>query len=180
MQCRIIQHTHRRYHKGEQTNTESEQVVMDCTGIMTTVNPHNHGLIQMCDDIIAQSDVKPNISIGGVCLKHEETCSKEATYPSVSTLTAACEGECGETDATLDKSIHGMESFTRLAKHPSGDKTHKCDQCITSFHNKSTLTRHIRVHSGDKPYKCDQCMKSFSRKSTLAKNIRIHSGDKPY
>jgi KRAB domain-containing zinc finger protein len=44
----------------------------------------------------------------------------------------------------------------------TGDKQHKCDQCMKSFSRKQHLDMHIRVHTGVKPHKCDQCMKAFS------------------
>jgi hypothetical protein len=99
----------------ESTHAESARVVIDCTGIMTTVNTHNHIPLQMGDDYyIERSDVKPNVPSVGVCVKHEHTYCEDDTYPSASTLMAACEGEYGVTDDKQDKSVHCVESFTRL------------------------------------------------------------------
>jgi uncharacterized Zn-finger protein len=120
----------------------------------------------------------------GICLKHEHTYCEDDTYPS--TLMACFEGECGETDIKLNKSIHCVESFSRLdslSEHNkllSGDKPFKCGQCMKSFSQKSDLVRHIRVHTSDKPHTCEQCMKTFTIKSHLVQHIKVHSGDKPF
>jgi hypothetical protein len=72
---------------------------MGCVRIMTNVNANNNASFQMCDDNIAHSDVKHTIPSEGVCYEYKY--SEDDAYPSASTLTAACEGECVEKNQTI-------------------------------------------------------------------------------
>jgi hypothetical protein len=114
------------YSQSETCKPESLPTVLDCAGDMHVPNDDNKSRLRMCDDDIANSDVKHNIPCEGVCLEHEYKYSEDDTCTPASTLKTADGNECSKTG-----------------------KPHTCDQCMNSFSLKSTLTKHISVHSGE-------------------------------
>ena len=73
---------------------------------------------------------------------------------------------------------HKITSYQALLIH-SGEKTHYCNECGSSFNQAGTLNDHLRVHTGEKPYKCPQCSYASSHTGALRVHIKTHSLQKP-
>ena len=65
-------------------------------------------------------------------------------------------------------------------KH-TGEKPHKCNQCIFASSRSSDLKRHNLTHSEEKPHRCTMCEFSSIRTGELKVHMmRKHTGEKPY
>ena len=60
----------------------------------------------------------------------------------------------------------------------TGEKVHKCEECVDSFGQAGDLKRHKLIHSGEKPHKCTQCDYASSRAGHLRGHIKTHSLEK--
>ena len=61
----------------------------------------------------------------------------------------------------------------------TGEKVHKCEECVDSFGQAGDLKRHKLIHSGEKPHKCTQCDYATAQTGYLRDHIKTHSTEKP-
>ncbi|ETE55760.1 Zinc finger protein, partial [Ophiophagus hannah] len=58
----------------------------------------------------------------------------------------------------------------------TGERPHRCDQCLKTFTHRSTFLQHQRTHQKYPAFSCKHCPKSFNHKSNLLKHVRrLHS-----
>jgi len=61
----------------------------------------------------------------------------------------------------------------------TGEKTHRCQICQTSFAQICYLKKHMQIHYGEKPHECQICEKAFTQSGYLKIHMETHSGEKP-
>ena len=61
----------------------------------------------------------------------------------------------------------------------TGEKVHKCEDCVDSFGQAVDLKRHKLIHSGEKPHKCTKCDYATAQTGYLRDHIKTHSTEKP-
>eukprot|EP00092_Neocalanus_flemingeri_P096364 GFUD01122669.1.p1 GENE.GFUD01122669.1~~GFUD01122669.1.p1 ORF type:complete len:318 (-),score=67.33 GFUD01122669.1:126-1079(-) len=61
------------------------------------------------------------------------------------------------------------------SKKQTKTKDFTCDVCEKQYASNYSLKQHHLLHTGEKPHKCEQCVASFARKGYLTKHAMTHN-----